>query len=150
MSATKFIVITGVSRGCGRALAKRLIERGHTVAGCARSESKVPGHPHQKPDFEDFWRSEGGVSALVSGIAERHSEPRHLSPRLSRCSEALSGRSERPRLSGLPDGERKARGNWGRQRQGAEMPAYAKFRRKGLCPRILSRKPRLFSLPANP
>lgn len=31
------IVITGVSRGLGQALARRWIEAGHTVAGCSRS-----------------------------------------------------------------------------------------------------------------
>ena len=35
------IVITGVSRGLGRALVGEFVERGHTVHGCARNESAV-------------------------------------------------------------------------------------------------------------
>jgi len=35
------IVITGVSRGCGRALAEYYLARGHRVAGCARSQEVV-------------------------------------------------------------------------------------------------------------
>jgi NAD(P)-dependent dehydrogenase (short-subunit alcohol dehydrogenase family) len=35
------IVLTGVSRGLGRALATRLIELGHTVQGCARSAGEI-------------------------------------------------------------------------------------------------------------
>lgn len=35
------IVITGISRGCGRALAEYYLSRGHRVAGCARSQDIV-------------------------------------------------------------------------------------------------------------
>jgi NAD(P)-dependent dehydrogenase (short-subunit alcohol dehydrogenase family) len=35
------IVITGISRGCGRALAEYCLARGHRVAGCARSQEIV-------------------------------------------------------------------------------------------------------------
>ena len=35
------IVITGVSRGCGRALAEYYLAQGHRVAGCARSQEIV-------------------------------------------------------------------------------------------------------------
>lgn len=50
---TKIIVITGVSRGLGRALTERFIELGHTVLGCARSAEAVEslnqkyGSPHK-------------------------------------------------------------------------------------------------------
>jgi len=37
------IVITGVTRGLGRALAERFIELGHTVLGCGRFEAAVAG-----------------------------------------------------------------------------------------------------------
>lgn len=49
---TKIIVITGVSRGLGRALTERLIDLGHTILGCARSDVAVEnlnqtyGSPH--------------------------------------------------------------------------------------------------------
>ena len=35
------IVLTGVSRGLGRAMAELFIEQGHEVCGCARSEAAV-------------------------------------------------------------------------------------------------------------
>lgn len=48
----KLVLITGVSRGLGYAMAKGFIERGHTVVGCARSQQAVAdlqqefGEPH--------------------------------------------------------------------------------------------------------
>jgi len=42
MSAeSKIVLVTGVSRGCGRALAEEFIRLGHTVLGCGRSESEI-------------------------------------------------------------------------------------------------------------
>eukprot|EP00271_Cylindrocystis_brebissonii_P011714 TRINITY_DN29634_c0_g1_i1.p1 TRINITY_DN29634_c0_g1~~TRINITY_DN29634_c0_g1_i1.p1 ORF type:complete len:320 (-),score=42.08 TRINITY_DN29634_c0_g1_i1:459-1418(-) len=38
---SKVVVITGVSKGLGRALALELASRGHKVAGCARTEEKL-------------------------------------------------------------------------------------------------------------
>ena len=40
-SSSKIIVITGVTRGLGRALAERFIEAGHTVLGCGRSSKLI-------------------------------------------------------------------------------------------------------------
>ena len=40
-AAVKRVVITGVSRGLGRAMVEGFVERGHTVYGCARSEETV-------------------------------------------------------------------------------------------------------------
>ena len=37
------IVITGISRGCGRALAEYYLAKGHRIAGCARSQDIVDG-----------------------------------------------------------------------------------------------------------
>ncbi|KAM0940769.1 putative 3-oxoacyl-[acyl-carrier-protein] reductase [Dioscorea sansibarensis] len=37
----KTVLITGVSRGLGRALTLELARRGHTIIGCARSEDKI-------------------------------------------------------------------------------------------------------------
>jgi NAD(P)-dependent dehydrogenase (short-subunit alcohol dehydrogenase family) len=39
--ACRTIFITGVSRGCGRALAEHYLARGHRMAGCARSAAAV-------------------------------------------------------------------------------------------------------------
>jgi len=47
------VVVTGVTRGIGRALTDRLVELGHTVIGCGRSEGGVEefmsayGEPHR-------------------------------------------------------------------------------------------------------
>ena len=41
MAAAKNIVITGVSRGLGRAMAEQFIELGHRVCGCARRAESV-------------------------------------------------------------------------------------------------------------
>jgi NAD(P)-dependent dehydrogenase (short-subunit alcohol dehydrogenase family) len=50
MSATaKIIVITGVSRGCGRALAHEFIRLGHIVIGCGRSEKEIRALQKQFP-----------------------------------------------------------------------------------------------------
>jgi NAD(P)-dependent dehydrogenase (short-subunit alcohol dehydrogenase family) len=52
-STGKFIVITGVTRGLGRAMAQEFARLGHTVAGCGRSRSELvalgvkSGPPHQ-------------------------------------------------------------------------------------------------------
>ena len=35
------VLITGATRGCGRAMVHRLIEAGHVIAGCGRSQSHV-------------------------------------------------------------------------------------------------------------
>lgn len=46
-TAPRTIVVTGVSRGLGRALVERFLESGHRVAGCARSglDELREGHP---------------------------------------------------------------------------------------------------------
>lgn len=47
------VLITGATRGCGRAMVDRFIESGHTVVGCGRSKShvaeltKTVGAPHR-------------------------------------------------------------------------------------------------------
>jgi len=41
MATPKTILITGVSRGCGRALTEEFIRLGHTVIGCGRSEKDI-------------------------------------------------------------------------------------------------------------
>ena len=41
MSNSRFIVISGVSRGLGRAMTDGFVRAGHTVAGCARSKQVI-------------------------------------------------------------------------------------------------------------
>ncbi|MBW4612989.1 MAG: SDR family NAD(P)-dependent oxidoreductase [Desmonostoc vinosum HA7617-LM4] len=44
---TKLILITGVSRGLGYAIAEQFIHEGHTVIGCARSEATIEKLRHK-------------------------------------------------------------------------------------------------------
>jgi len=39
--ASKVVVITGATRGLGRAMAEGFLERGHVVAGCGRSADRI-------------------------------------------------------------------------------------------------------------
>lgn len=59
MSDKKHIVITGVSRGLGRALLEQFTELGHSVAGCCRSEERAAelqasGKPGLRVDVVDI------------------------------------------------------------------------------------------------
>lgn len=48
--SSRIIVVTGSSRGLGRALVRRFAEAGHRVVGCSRSGSapeNLPGGPHR-------------------------------------------------------------------------------------------------------
>src|SRR5580658_6901708 len=50
----KRIALTGVSRGLGLALAGQLIERGHVVAGCARTVAAIEECRHRWPAPQRF------------------------------------------------------------------------------------------------
>jgi NAD(P)-dependent dehydrogenase (short-subunit alcohol dehydrogenase family) len=83
----KLIVVTGCSRGCGRALTEYFVREGHTVAGCARSEKAIDelhgviGNPHRFDVVditdvlavgrwaEDVLRSHGAPDLLVNNAA---------------------------------------------------------------------------------
>ncbi len=75
----KIIVITGVSRGLGQAMVDQFIDLGHTVIGCARSQTAVTefnqkyGQPHHftAVDIAD----ESQVKAWANTILSLHSSP---------------------------------------------------------------------------
>jgi NAD(P)-dependent dehydrogenase (short-subunit alcohol dehydrogenase family) len=48
------ILITGISRGLGRAMAEEFIRLGHTVIGCGRSETNIAELKRQFPSPNDF------------------------------------------------------------------------------------------------
>ncbi len=50
----RLVVITGVTRGLGRALAEKLIALGHTVLGCGRSANEVLELREAHPAPHDF------------------------------------------------------------------------------------------------
>lgn len=81
MAATKgkLVVITGVSRGLGRAMVEEFIRRGHTIAGCGRSASAVAelakraGAPH---DFAVVdVASDEAVQAWAKRVLQSHGTP---------------------------------------------------------------------------
>ena len=75
----KVIVITGVTRGLGRAMAEEFIRLGHTVLGCGRSEKPIDqlrhsfGHPHQF-DVVDV-ASDQQVKIWADRLLETHPPP---------------------------------------------------------------------------
>ena len=54
MAQHRIILITGVSRGLGRALTEEFIRLGHVVIGCGRSEKEIAQLQKQFPAPNDF------------------------------------------------------------------------------------------------
>jgi NAD(P)-dependent dehydrogenase (short-subunit alcohol dehydrogenase family) len=55
MSDSRLVLITGVSRGLGRAMVDAFIDRGHTVVGCARSIDVIKAMRKQYPAPHRFF-----------------------------------------------------------------------------------------------
>jgi NAD(P)-dependent dehydrogenase (short-subunit alcohol dehydrogenase family) len=76
---SKIILITGVTRGLGRAMAEEFIRLGHTVIGCGRAEKEIiqlqikfpPPHDFDIQDVAD----DRAVAAWAQGILAKHSPP---------------------------------------------------------------------------
>ena len=76
MSESRFIVVTGVSRGLGKAMAEAFVAAGHRVAGCARSSESIEtlqnqlGSPHRFDvvDVSDSRQVETWATSLLSEI----------------------------------------------------------------------------------
>jgi NAD(P)-dependent dehydrogenase (short-subunit alcohol dehydrogenase family) len=79
MPAIKTVLITGVSRGLGRAMADEFIRLGHTVIGCGRSEKHIAELKKQFPAPNDFTAvdvtSDGQVAAWAKRILSSHGAP---------------------------------------------------------------------------
>jgi len=79
MSERKTILITGVTRGVGRAMAEKFIELGHIVLGCGRSESiitsmnKTFSTPHRF-DLVDV-SSDDQVRKWAEQVLKTHTAP---------------------------------------------------------------------------
>lgn len=77
--SARFVVITGVTRGLGRAMARRFAALGHTVVGCGRSADAVarlrgeygPPHAFEAVDVID----EEAVRAWAGGFLGRLGPP---------------------------------------------------------------------------
>ncbi|HUT54255.1 MAG TPA: SDR family oxidoreductase [bacterium] len=67
MSGKMVILVTGASRGIGRALAEELVRRGHTVYGGGRSWDDAAGLGFTPLDMD--MRDDGSVKAAVERVA---------------------------------------------------------------------------------
>jgi NAD(P)-dependent dehydrogenase (short-subunit alcohol dehydrogenase family) len=65
------VLITGVSRGLGRAMADEFIERGHVVLACSRSGREIEKLRAQFPPPHDFQALDVASDAEVQRWAER-------------------------------------------------------------------------------
>ncbi len=75
----KTILITGVTRGCGRALTDEFIRLGHTIIGCGRSEKDITHLRKQFPAPNDFAvvdiSFDEQVAAWAKKILQSHAAP---------------------------------------------------------------------------
>jgi NAD(P)-dependent dehydrogenase (short-subunit alcohol dehydrogenase family) len=75
----KLILITGVSRGLGRAMAEEFIRLGHTVLGCGRSPDETARLQKQFGSPHDFAMvdvaSDGQVAVWAKRILKSHGAP---------------------------------------------------------------------------
>jgi NAD(P)-dependent dehydrogenase (short-subunit alcohol dehydrogenase family) len=75
----KTILITGVSRGLGRAMAEEFIRLGHVVAGCGRSEKEIARLQKQFPAPNDFAvvdvADDSQVAAWAKRVLKSHAAP---------------------------------------------------------------------------
>jgi len=67
----KTILITGVSRGLGRALTEEFIRLGHVVIGCGRSEKEIAQLQKQFPSPNDFSVVNVADDSQVAGWAKK-------------------------------------------------------------------------------
>ena len=78
-ASKKTVLITGVSRGLGRAMAEEFIRLGHTVVGCGRSETAAADLKKQFPASNDFSAvdvsSDEQVAAWAKRILSSHGAP---------------------------------------------------------------------------
>ena len=78
---TKTILITGVTRGLGRAMVDEFAGLGHTVIGCGRSRAEIETLQKQFPAPHDFTAldiaSDSDVAAWAKRILKSHGPP-HL------------------------------------------------------------------------
>jgi NAD(P)-dependent dehydrogenase (short-subunit alcohol dehydrogenase family) len=77
--SSRVVLITGVSRGLGRAMAEEFVRLGHVVIGCGRSETAIhelrarPGVPHRF-DVVDV-TNDGRVKEWATDVIHTHGAP---------------------------------------------------------------------------
>ncbi|XP_058097566.1 NADPH-dependent pterin aldehyde reductase [Magnolia sinica] len=81
---SRTVLITGVSRGLGRALALEMAKRGHTVIGCARSQDRIASLQAEFSQQEDpskhllmdiDIRSDSNIEELARLVMEKKGVP---------------------------------------------------------------------------
>src|SRR5580693_7672435 len=81
-ATSKTILITGVSRGCGRALAQEFIRLGHVLIGCGRSKKDIASLQKQFPAPNNFSvvdvADDAQVAAWAKKVLAAHSAPDFL------------------------------------------------------------------------
>lgn len=75
----KTVVITGVTRGLGRAMADEFIRMGHTVLGCGRSQAEIDALRKRYPKPHDFEvvdvADDAEVKAWSRRVLQSHAAP---------------------------------------------------------------------------
>jgi len=75
----KTILITGATRGLGRAMTEEFIRLGHVVIGCGRSEKEITQLQKQFPAPNDFAAvdvsADGQVAAWAKCVLQSHAAP---------------------------------------------------------------------------
>jgi NAD(P)-dependent dehydrogenase (short-subunit alcohol dehydrogenase family) len=71
MAKGKIIIITGATRGIGRAMAEEFIQLGHTVVGCGRSRAALEELRHRFASPHDFATVDVSSDAQVKSWAAR-------------------------------------------------------------------------------
>ncbi|XP_023906621.1 NADPH-dependent pterin aldehyde reductase [Quercus suber] len=81
-ASSRTVLITGVGRGLGRALALELAKRGHTVIGCARTQDRLNSLQSDLPDPSDKHlllnadvRSNSSIEELARIVMEKKGVP---------------------------------------------------------------------------
>src|SRR5258707_13311590 len=79
MNGKKIVVITGVTRGLGRAMADEFARLGHTVVGCGRSEKEITKLRAKLEKLHDFVvvnvAADDEVSAWAAAVLHSHGAP---------------------------------------------------------------------------
>lgn len=79
MADSRTVVVTGATRGCGRAMVSRLVEDGHSVIGCGRSAELIeklqtdcgPAHRFDCVDVV----SDSAVAAWAASVIDQFGPP---------------------------------------------------------------------------
>jgi len=79
MARGKLILITGVTRGLGRAMADEFVRHGHTVVGCGRSAKEIEKLRQAAGEPHDFYpvnvASDDEVKTWASVLLSTHGAP---------------------------------------------------------------------------